>query len=252
MKWNIVVPIVVVFLFVGTFVYLNGGGAQGTDIAPAASIGEKLVVSPQEARTSVTIDEATFTQGGFVVVRGSDGKRLGQVIEVSTYLEAGEYKKITIELGDFYEYNSDDQLIAMIYRDDGDQSFSDLDQPAEDTSGNIPAVFVKTGEPVPSFIFQEVTARGGTGMETVRYTNSGFQPKKLTVSVGTMVEFVNQSDKTMWVASNVHPEHEILPTFDQFKEVPKGQSYMYTFDKKGTWPYHDHVSPAIEGVITVE
>lgn len=90
------------------------------------------------------------------------------------------------------------------------------------------------------------------GMETVRYTNDGFKPSKLSVSAGTMIEFVNQSDSEMWVASNVHPSHEILPTFDQFKGVIKGKSYMYTFDKKGVWPYHDHINPALEGVITVE
>ncbi len=137
----------------------------------------------------------------------------------------------------------------MIYHDDGDKSFYGLDQPAN----NATAVFIKTGEVVPSSVFEEqVVAQGGTGMETVRYTDSGFQPKKLTVPVGTMVEFVNQSNLEMWVASNVHPEHEILPTFDQFKGVAKGQSYMYTFDKKGTWPYHDHISPTIQGVIIVE
>lgn len=201
------------------------------------------------AKENVTIDRATLVEGGYVVVRGSDGKRIGQVIEISKYFEAGEYRNITIELGDFYAYNPDDQLIVMIYRDDGDKTFNDLDQPTD----SITAVFVKTGEIVPASVFQEqVATHGGTGMETVRYTNNGFQPAKLTVPIGTMVEFVNQSDTTMWIASNVHPEHEILPTFDQFKEVPKGQSYMYTFDKKGTWPYHDHINPALEGTIVVE
>lgn len=232
------------------FIWTSYAGERGTDNSSSVSdSSEKLFVSSQAARDSVTVDRAVLTKGGYVVVRGSDGKRLGQVIEISKYLEAGEHKNITIELGDFYEYNPDDQLIAMIYHDDGDKTFNDLDQPLNTS----PAVFVETGEAVPASVFEEqIAVHGGTGMETVRYTNDGFQPKKLTVPVGTMVEFVNQSDKTMWIASNVHPEHEILPTFDQFKEVPKGQSYMYTFDKKGTWPYHDHINPALEGTIVVE
>lgn len=247
MKWKIVIPILIAIVSLGAFVYLNGDKAQDTDTASAASESEKLVVSPQEARTSVKIDNATLSQGGFVVIRGSDGKRLGQVIEISQYLEAGEYKNITIVLGDFYTYKPDDQLVAMMYRDDGDRSFNELDQPVDAF-----AVFVETGAPVPPSVFEEQTASGGTGMVTVRYTNTGFQPAKLTVPTGTMVEFINQSDADMWVASNVHPEHLILPTFDQFKGVKKGESYMYTFEKKGSWQYHDHNNPALEGIITVE
>ena len=253
MKWKITILILIVLVAVGTTVYLRSSPAEGADKSPTISNNEVIVISPQNARTSVTINLVTLTQGGYVVVRGSDGKRLGQVIEITPYLEAGEHKSITIELGDFYTYNEADQLIAMIYHDDGDKSFSDLDQPATSNSNRPIAVFVKTGEPVPPSVMEEqVATHGGMGMETVRYTNNGFQPAKLTVPVGTMVEFINQSDKEMWVASNVHPSHEILPTFDQFKGVEKGKSYMYTFDAKGTWAYHDHINPAIEGTITVE
>lgn len=249
MKRKVAILIFIAFVSLSAFIYLKGGSAQGIDAAPVSSESEKLIISPQEARTAVRIDAATLTQGGYVVVRGSDGKRLGQVIEISKYLEAGEHKNITIELGDFYTYNADDQLIAMIYRDDGDRTFNDLDQPLN----TAPAVFIETGAPVPlSLLEQYVAPPNGMGMETIRYTNTGFQPAKLTVPIGTMVEFVNQSDKEMWVASNMHPSHDILPTFDEFKGVVKGQSYMYTFDKKGIWPYHDHLSPSFEGIIIVE
>lgn len=247
-----IIIVAFILLLLGGFGYIWTSYAEKEDIDNSSSVselGEKLSVSPQVARDSVTVNRAVLTQGGYVVVRGSDGKRLGQVIEISPYLEPGEHKDITIPLGDFYTYNESDQLIAMIYRDDGDKSFSDLDHPADSAT----AVFVKTGALVPASVLQEqIAAQGGMGMETVSYTNDGFRPAKLIVPVGTMVEFVNQSDSEMWVASNIHPSHEILPTFDQFKGVAKGKSYMYTFDKKGTWPYHDHINPALEGVITVE
>lgn len=254
MKWKIAIPILIVIVSVGAFVYLKGGSTQSADIAPAASEGEELVVSPQEARDTVTIKSAALKQPGYVVIRNSDGKRLGQIVEISKYLETGEHKDIKIVLGDFYTYKPEDQLIATIYDDnDGDQSFSGPDQPVADSTGAMLAWFVETGERVPASVTSEVAApSGGMGMETVQYTNNGFQPKKLTVPVGTMVEFVNQSDAKMWVASNVHPGHELLPTFDQFKAVEKGQTYMYTFNKKGAWPYHDHENPALEGIITVE
>ena len=248
MNFKIILVLVVILVAVGLVVYLNSSPVKKTDVNPSASNSDELVIVQQDARTSVKIERATLSKSGYVVVRGGDGRRIGQVIEISRYLEAGTTEDITIELGEFYTFKEDDQLIVMIYHDDGDRSFNDLDQPI-----NSSAVFAETGNPVIASVFEhEVAPSDGMGMVTVRYTNTGFEPAKLTVPVGTMVEFINQSDEEMWVASNVHPSHEILSTFDQFQGVGKSQSYMYTFDKKGVWPYHDHINPALEGVISVE
>lgn len=248
MKFKIILATIVILVVIGGIVYLNDSRAKNADATSSASSSDELVVFQQDARTSVKIERAILSKDGYIVVRGGDGRRIGQVIEISRYLKAGEHGSVTIELGDFYTYNEADQLIVMIYHDDSDKSFNDLDQPV-----NTSAVFAETGKSVLASIFEhEVAPSDGTGMVTVRYTNTGFEPAKLTVPVGTMVEFINQSDEEMWVASNVHPSHEILPTFDQFKGVGKGQSYMYTFDSKGIWPYHDHINPALEGVISVE
>lgn len=248
MKLKITIVAIAILVVVGGIVYLNSSRAKDIDTAPSASKSDELVIVQQDARTSVKIERVTLSKNGYVIVRGGDGRRIGQVIEISRYLEAGKHENVTIELGDFYTYNEDDQLIAMIYHDDGDESFNDLDEPI-----NASAVYAETGKPVLASVFEhEIAPSDGMGMVTVRYTNTGFQPAKLTVPVGTMVEFINQSDEEMWVASNMHPSHEILATFDQFQGVGKGQSYMYTFDKKGEWPYHDHINPALEGVITVE
>lgn len=247
MKWKIAILILIVFSTVSTAVYLQNGQTGSVEVASSLNYNQ-LIIPPQAAKTSVIISRASLKNSGYIVVRGGDGKRVGQVIEISQYLEAGEHENITIEFGDFYTYDETDQLIVMIYRDDGDKSFNELDEPV-----NTSAVFAKTGKPVLTSVFDhEVAPSDGMGMITIRYTNTGFQPAKLTVPAGTMVEFINQSDMDMWVASNMHPSHEILATFDQFQGVGKGQSYMYTFDKKGVWPYHDHINPAIEGVITVE
>ena len=248
MKFKLIITIIAILVIIDGVLYLNSFRAKNTDTVPATSGNDELVVLQQDARTSVKIERAILSKGGYVVVRGGDGRRIGQVIEISRYLEAGEYKNITIELGDFYTYEEADQLIVMIFHDDSDKSFNELDQPI-----NASAVFAETGRPVLASVFEhEVAPSDGMGMVTVRYTDTGFEPKNITVPVGTMVEFINQSDEEMWVASNVHPSHEILSTFDQFKGAGKGQSYMYTFDKKGVWPYHDHINAAWEGVITVK
>lgn len=248
MKFKITLIAVLILVMVGGIIYVTSSRAKNIDTAVSTSNSDELVVAQQDARNSVKIDQATLSKNGYVIIRGGDGRRIGQVIEISRYLEAGKHENVTIELGDFYTYNEADQLIAMIYHDDGDKSFNDLDEPI-----SVSAVYAETGKPVLASVFEhEVAPSDGMGMVTVRYTNTGFQPAKLTIPVGTMVEFINQSDEKMWVASNMHPSHEILATFDQFKGVGKGQSYMYTFDRKGSWPYHDHINPALEGIINVE
>lgn len=248
MSWKIFLPILIAVMAIGAGVYLFTSRDGATPNTITRGNGDILVLSPQNARTSVIIDRVTMAQAGFVVVRGGDGRRIGQVIEISSYLPAATYESIEIELGDFYTYTEGDELVAMIYRDEGDQTFNELDEPL-----NATAVFVKTAEAVPASVFAEqIAPTDGMEMVTVRYTNNGFEPKRITVPTGTMVDFINQSDGEMWVASNIHPEHEILPTFDQFKGIGKGQSYMYVFDKKGAWSYHDHINPAFEGVINVE
>ncbi len=248
MKLKIITLVTLILVVISGIIYLNSSRTKNIDTSPSVSKSDELVITQQDAHTLVKIDQVTLSRSGYVIVRGGDGRRIGQVIEISRYLEAGEHKNVIIELGDFYTYNEVDQLITMIYHDDGDKSFNELDQPI-----NASAVFAETGKPVLASVFEhEVAPSDGMGMVTVRYTDTGFEPAKLTVPVGAMVEFINQRGEEMWVASNMHPSHEILATFDQFKGVGKGQSYMYTFDKKGVWPYHDHINPALEGVIAVE
>lgn len=85
----------------------------------------------------------------------------------------------------------------------------------------------------------------------VSYTDSGFSAASISVKSGTTVVFTNQSSKSMWVASVVHPTHQLLPGFDQLKSVGKGGSYEYTFTKVGTWRYHNHVSPSDTATVIV-
>ncbi len=211
-----------------------------------------LIVPAQVTKDSVRVDRVSLPQAGFLAVRAIDKDRLGQIVEISRYLTAGTHIDITISLGDFYE--GGEELIVMAYEDTGgDQTFNDLDQPL--TIHEVPlAVYVSSGAVVPaSIVINNAKAdtphmMGGAAMATVRYTDTGFEPSELAVPVGTMVLFVNASTKEMWVASNEHPAHSILPTFDQFKT---GTEYSYSFDTAGTWEYHDHLNPTAGGVVTV-
>src|SRR3990167_585192 len=50
---------------------------------------------------------------------------------------------------------------------------------------------------------------------TILYTNGGFEPQSPRIPVGTTVEWINVSEKPLWVASDPHPSHTNLPGFDQ-------------------------------------
>lgn len=89
------------------------------------------------------------------------------------------------------------------------------------------------------------------GQTTVTYTDAGFTPKIVTVKKRTTATFVNQSRAGMWVASDVHPTHQLLPGLDQGKSVGRGGTYEYTFIKVGTWKYHNHVAPQDSGKVVV-
>lgn len=95
------------------------------------------------------------------------------------------------------------------------------------------------------------TKGGVVSQSTINYTESGFVPAAITVKKGISVTFENQSTVGMWVASDVHPTHQLLPGFDAKKSIIKGGVYTYTFAKVGTWTFHNHVSPTHTGKVVV-
>ncbi len=244
-----IVGIILLFLItVLAYVYFFNQPPKQVQNIP---IPATIAISKQDPKKEIVIESVTMPRSGWVVARAIDGNRLGQIIEISRFLAKGNHSQIVVPLGDFY---NGEELIGMIYVDNGDTIFNDNDQPYEDSTGKMIAVFVKTGEPVPASMMQPEINAGhmmGGNMVSVKYTNSGFVPSKIEIAMGTMVEFTNESDKEMWVTSNDHPGHEILPTFDQFKTKGKGGIYTYVFDKAGTWKYHDHINPQLVGTIEV-
>lgn len=100
----------------------------------------------------------------------------------------------------------------------------------------------------------------------VTYTDAGYSPAHLNIKKGEAVTFKNQGSQSMWTASGVHPSHRVYSgtsldehcpdtaniAFDACRGVLPGQSWSFTFDKVGTWGYHNHLSPADRGVIAVE
>lgn len=86
---------------------------------------------------------------------------------------------------------------------------------------------------------------------TVTVTSEGFSPATVTIKKGGTVTWVNMLDEQVWVASALHPTHKEYPGFDQLKGMGKGGSYSFTFDKVGSWKYHDHLNPSRFGKVEV-
>ena len=86
----------------------------------------------------------------------------------------------------------------------------------------------------------------------VTYSATGFSPNSLTVKAGTTVTFKNETTGTMWVASDPHPTHTSYAEFDAKKGFASGESYSYTFNKVGSWSYHDHLHAGFKGIVIVE
>ena len=95
---------------------------------------------------------------------------------------------------------------------------------------------------------------------TVTYNGSSFSPSEVTIKKGGTVTFTSTGD--MWVASGPHPAHsgysgtnknQHCPDTSKtaFDQCAPGSSYSFTFQKAGTWPYHDHLNAGVFGKIIV-
>lgn len=77
----------------------------------------------------------------------------------------------------------------------------------------------------------------------VSITQDGFSPQTIQIKKGQSVTFTNTDSREHQVASDPHPTHTNLPGFDNQEALLMNDSYVYTFEKTGTFTYHDHLNP---------
>lgn len=96
------------------------------------------------------------------------------------------------------------------------------------------------------------TQQGQTQTQNqIKYTSAdGFMPSSLTIKAGTTVTFLNTSGQ-LSVNSNPHPVHTDYPPLN-LGVIQEGQSKSLTFDKPGTYGFHNHLNPSQTGTITVQ
>ena len=221
-----------------------------------------LLVSPQKEVGIVRIDEVNLSQSGFIVIREIINGKLGQIIEVSEHLNRGNHQDVKIILPEKRESRMItleeelqiiSELIIVVYKDNGDERFNPNNDSFLGDDGDVAARYVETGDTVPLAILTPQDQKRYENPDlVVLYTNEGFSPEIAEINQGDTIEFTNRSDYPMWVATNSHPAHDILSTFDQFTTSGFDESWQYTFDQKGEWKYHDHVNANTEGLVIVK
>lgn len=156
-------------------------------------------------------------------------------------------------------YVSMNQAQAPALEEVGDVA-GDENQFIDDSKDSAPA-------PKPSTSTGGATA-GGSGAvvkgATITYDVDGFSPKVLTVKKGTEVTFVDKSGRGFWIGSDEHPAHTGYDgtskgdhcnadgTSGSFDQCKTDSTYSFTFNKAGTWGYHNHISAGSNGVVIVE
>ncbi len=106
------------------------------------------------------------------------------------------------------------------------------------------------------------------GSPIITYNESGYTPSVLTVEKGTIVTFDTKNSRGMWIASDIHPKHELYPgsgidqcknpeanletLFDSCARLLEGDAWLFTFNQVGSWTYHNHVNPLHTGTIIVK
>ena len=147
---------------------------------------------------------------------------------------------------------SDDGTPAAVDQmDDANTSASNTGTPTNGGTSAGVAVGVTTGSTAPM-------------SATVNYNGDAFSPSTVTIAKGGTVTFVSTAHD-MWVASNPHPTHTGYDGTSRdvhcaagyagaapFDQCKVGSSFTFTFNKTGTWGYHNHMNPGLTGTVIVQ
>ena len=87
-------------------------------------------------------------------------------------------------------------------------------------------------------------------LNTITFDGSHFSPATLIVKSGTTVTIKNTSSNDLRMNSNPHPIHTDDADLN-VGLVAAGQSKTFIVTKLGSFGFHDHLDPSIQGRITI-
>ena len=113
------------------------------------------------------------------------------------------------------------------------------------------------GKFVPTVATGAGAGGGGTTVSDttlVQITDTGYQPVTVTIAVGHTVTWTNYgtgphsatSDTLLWDSRQLNGA-----TTGAMGQTIPGQSFSFTFDTAGTYPYHDTVDTLLTGTVVV-
>jgi len=88
-------------------------------------------------------------------------------------------------------------------------------------------------------------------LNIVTLTKDGFSPTTLTIKAATAVAWVNKSGTDATVNSDPHPTHTAYSPLN-LGSFTDGGMLSLSFDKPGTYGYHNHLNPSQRGTIVVK
>ncbi len=87
----------------------------------------------------------------------------------------------------------------------------------------------------------------------VAISDGKFVPQVIDVKIGTSVTWTNQENTGHWVASDPYPKNDALKSLNSKGPLQQNEAYTYTFDKAGTYTYHDDLQPLdLKGTVRVK
>lgn len=87
----------------------------------------------------------------------------------------------------------------------------------------------------------------------VSIEKDSFSPATVEIKKGTTVTWVNNDTATHQIASDPHPLHNQLKDLGDGEVLNQGEGFSFTFDKTGTFTYHDHLNPLkYKGTVVVK
>ncbi len=86
---------------------------------------------------------------------------------------------------------------------------------------------------------------------SVVLTDSGYEPKTLSIKKGDVVVFTTDRGFEHWPASNLHPTHNLYSAFDPKRPLGASEEWSFQFMRVGEWEFHDHLNSTFTGAITV-
>ncbi len=242
-----------------------GGGSSDSEVTTTSGenveipMAGELIAVDQKAGEILLVQSVTLLTDGYVVAHATiDGAISTDTIGASVLLPAGTSLNIGVPLDEGISLTGGESIYFMLHDDNGDGEYlfpgENADLPTINEEGRITVALINIlGGGVAgdtSEVLEKETTDKGPAL--ISYDENGFSPALITVNVGDTVVFENEGTKKMWVASTIHPTHKDLPGFDQLKSVDGGGNYSYTFEKAGTWKYHNHLQPNNLGTIIVK